>query len=518
MKAGIPGMVNPLLSCGIIIVLFLTASRLFDYRAGIIAAVTAVLSPSFLVMGASYFSHTAEIFFSVLFCYCIIRIMEQTGVKLHPAFPIIAAFAIIMLLLTRPGSGAAVVLGTAIPLLYHFIKTKNKNMIPSMLIVFSGVIAGAALLLIINKAQTGDYFLFAFNKYCTTELLGFRNGHTPLNGIWNFICLSMKDCFWICPLILTGVFTTVFIKKRIYGVLVFPAILYAALYFLFPAQGQVEFGSRYYLAPILLLIPLAAGGIVSLSDIIEKRFQGKAIGIIPVFFLMCCILVSGSVYPILINSTRQDYISTKELFNRFADPVPGNGKYITFIRTAPNDHSFVYTNNYPDFGNNKNIPVLFLSPEENQDLLKLYPDRTPLVVNYNRLSRNFNIEPYNTEMTASASDYIAAARNYKVCVSDPDKTESLLYMALSLETDNPEARYYLGYVLFEKKEYQKALDNFKRTIQTHPDALYYAAKCYGEMGEMSEAARLMKEYIEKYPSREKTPAARDRLKFYSERE
>ncbi|MCE1246009.1 MAG: tetratricopeptide repeat protein [Firmicutes bacterium] len=514
---GIPSLVNPLLSCGTIILLFLAGKELGGEKAGITAAFMAAFSPTFLILGATYFAHSSEVFFSLLFCYCVFWIMQKAdSPALLPAS--IAAFSAAIVLLIRPGSGAAVFAGGIIPLCYRCIFAREKRLILPSVIITLGALAGAGVLLGVNQAQTGNMLTFAFGKYRETETVGFINGHTPLKGLWNFICLSMKGSFWVFPIILTGAVATIIRRKNLFGVFTFPAVLFAALYFMYPSTGQVEFGARFYLAAVILLIPLAASGVYLIFDFLRDRFKIQYAGQVGMWVAAAGIFTIVSVIPSLMTVTRAEYGNNKGLRSFLLDPKPGSPeKFITFIRTAPNNHSFVYTINTPYPEKQKNICVLYLSPVENIEFMKQYPDRTPLVMNFSQTA-GFGFEPYNRDIQPSASDYIAAGINYRISVFDNEKAENLLFLALSLEPENAQARFQLGTLLFEKREYEKALQMFMKIKNTEPDSLYYAGKCYSGLGDIKQAARCMKEYLEKYPNREKSPAAQDRLKYYSERE
>src|SRR5262249_30612645 len=74
---GVPRLVNPLLGAGTLLLLYAMGKRLYTPHIGLLAALFALASPYFLFNTASYFAHTASLFFVALLLFLLMQGWEE---------------------------------------------------------------------------------------------------------------------------------------------------------------------------------------------------------------------------------------------------------------------------------------------------------------------------------------------------------------------------------------------------------------------------------------------------------
>jgi len=194
---GIRSFLNPIMAAGSLVLLYLIGKKIHSRKAGLLSAFFALISPTFLLTGATYFPHTASGFFTLLFIYAILKLEERKKTYLF----LLAGIFIIAVLLIRPSDGGIVMMGF-IPLAVYvlFRSGGKKEAVKGILIIFSLFIAGIGLLMLVNNAQTGNSLLFGFLKYSSDEKWGMGTfGHHPLAGLWNLLFTIMRSGFWLTP-------------------------------------------------------------------------------------------------------------------------------------------------------------------------------------------------------------------------------------------------------------------------------------------------------------------------------
>ena len=192
--------INPFFSALSLVILYLLGKSLLGKTGGILAVFFALSSPLFFLLGGTYFPHNTAALLCLFFTWTLIKSEDEKSGWFYPvAGGITAGF----LPHIRPGDGLVMFPGNIPLIIYLFIKSEKKKIFLSkMFIIFLLFLAGAVLLLMINKIQNGDLFLFGYEKYDPEDKWGFGvSGHTPLKGLWNSVFSFMRNSFWTVPFI-----------------------------------------------------------------------------------------------------------------------------------------------------------------------------------------------------------------------------------------------------------------------------------------------------------------------------
>src|SRR5262249_30204014 len=76
---GMPRLVNPVLGAGTLLLLYAIGKRLYTRQVALLAALFALASPYFLFNTASYFAHTASLFFVALLVFLLMQGWEESS-------------------------------------------------------------------------------------------------------------------------------------------------------------------------------------------------------------------------------------------------------------------------------------------------------------------------------------------------------------------------------------------------------------------------------------------------------
>ncbi len=179
-------------------------SRLAGRAWGTAAAALLLVSPLFLLTGATLLSHPTSYFALALAAYAGIRVLGGG----RDAWGLAAGLALGLLLLTRPWT--AVTLGL-FPVLLGLAALRRGRRAAAALAVLGGL-AGVAVFLLYNRATTGHAFTTGYQALRTGGMKEFGFGtiipgvhdHTPLQGLVNAALLALRLHFWALgwPLIL----------------------------------------------------------------------------------------------------------------------------------------------------------------------------------------------------------------------------------------------------------------------------------------------------------------------------
>lgn len=484
--------VNPILSAFCVIIIYLLAKRLSGKKpAAAAAAILAAISPFFFLNGGTYFNHTSESFFVLLFTYLVILSLE----KEKTTYIIGAGLCIVFAVLIRPTDGAAAFAGIIPLIAYRSFKSGNyKKKLASFTPVFILFLIGISLLLVVNKVQTGSFTTFGYQKYMPEEKLGFGTfGHTPVKGLWNFSYSMMRLSFWIAPLIfLMGVLSVFDDKSHARFLLVIPVAM-AAVYFSYYSLGNIEIGSRYYLPGYPIIVATASVGISLVEDFLKKNDLPGAKTFITCFFLIIFLFLVSGVFPRLLPTVKTQYFSNVDAFKRIVDP-PGIGqKSLIFMkRDAPVYRNVILTRNFWRYKQEKHLQVLYLDPEENSDLISMFPDRKVYTANYDPRLGKYVITP-GIDNKKNAENFYWAGHNYDQGLKK-ERAKKSFRKAVELDSDYSPAWYQLAVLNFLAGEYKKAAEisqEMSRSGKDRSGFLYIAARSYGKMGEYEKAACIM---------------------------
>ena len=348
---------------------------------------------------------------------------------------------------------------------------------------------------LVNKSQTGSLLRLGFQVYSPDEKWGFGiNGHTPIKGLWNTIYALMRNSFWTAPFIGILAFLSIFYRKAEAKILLVIPVLFILFYAGFWNTGAIEIGSRFYYPAFLALIIPACAGLLFL----EEKFQKVTAPclFIPVFLAAVAVYCIAGIYPRILKFIGEKY----EFYSKpMAELVAYNDgdNTIMFLRCPVPMQNAQLTRNRLGFRNQKNIFVLYLAPEENKMLMKLFPGRKALEVTYDLKENKYIITPLNNK--ASAENYFTAAANYWYCVRDMEKGLDLFKKASESAPEDPHLSFALAKAYIDRKKYNEALQVLISLTQTpgYEQSWYLLGKCLGYLGKKDQSAQAFKIYMGK---------------------
>jgi hypothetical protein len=490
--AGLPFLVNALLAAFTVVLLFLIGERLYGAEGGLLAALWGLVTPFFIMSSGTYFPHTAAALFSLLFVYLLLRTFEAD----RWIFPALAGLAMTMLLLVRPADAVVLFISLAPLMAYHLVRAQDRMRAVrklGLLAVLS--LIGIGLLLAVNAAQNGHPLVFGYQKYLAGERWGFGpNGHTVLRGLWHTAYSLMRAGAWGVPLV--GLFTAVslFTRKWSLRMLVLPVLGGLALYAGYFTLAVFEIGPRYYLTMYLLALVPAAGGAVLVRDALARKRVPGANAFLATLALGTVLFTGIGLWPRLAASVRSQTSTLAKVSRLLADP-PVESPSLIFLR----DHMYLkntyLTRNYPSYRSSRHVYVLYLTPEDNEKVLALFPDRKSYSTFVNPATGELEFLP-GVDDSLSASSYVAAGLNY--VEFDPHRAAEAFRRAYELEPAEPAIMMNLARAYDLAGDKANAVAMYARFLQTgatdmRDPALFALATALRDLGEPGEALKVYAE-------------------------
>jgi len=195
--AGAPWLVNPLIACGLVLLVSRLAVRNSDAGASTSRAAAWLLatSPFVLFMGGSFMAHPAAMMWTALALVSYLGYVEGRPLTGAVALPVASA----LLLLTRPIDAAALLLAIAADALMRGAGARRRR---GLMLMGAGLAAAGVITLLDNARLTGSALEPPVSRYFDTHYhpganrLGFGAdvgltwdfsppGHTPLEALWN---------------------------------------------------------------------------------------------------------------------------------------------------------------------------------------------------------------------------------------------------------------------------------------------------------------------------------------------
>lgn len=497
----IPLAVNPIIAVATMILLFLLARFLYDEKTAFISLIAVLLMPAFILYGATMMNHTSAGFFAVLLVYSVFRDINKNSAKWH----ILTAISAAMLVNIRPVDAALVCIPTFLYLLFSLLKSKErKNILLTISSLTVGLLMGGLFLGIGNYIQNGSFMKLSFSVYNPDEKWGFRmEGHSTVRGLWNVIYSVLRMTYWTLPFFLELSILALFEKKRKTGLIWLIFLCYILFFIGYYTIGGGEYGSRYlYVGYILLSVPFARG-LIMLGEFIENRTKFKGFSY-KLFMPASIIIMLFFIYPQAYGNTTH-YINQYYIMDRMEkNVIPQGQKTLIFLFHS----GLVDTVNHPDLKAD-NIRVIFLEPEKNSKLIKIYPDRKPYVYYFDFTKQSNVLVPYPEELIKSPEKlnknflswtYFNAGLNYEIRVRDSSKSEQFFLRAIELDPDNMSARLNIAFNYYKNGDFKKTKESYSDILKRNPDLtipLYYLGRIEGKQGNYKKAISYLNEYIKR---------------------
>lgn len=518
---GVEWMVDCLCAALSILFLYLICKKLYGRRAGIVSALFAIFSPMFILLGASYLSHTSFGLAMLIFIYSVLCIDEKNYAVCFAAAGAALAYA----LNARPADGVVLVFGSIPLLAYLYKKSEFKKSFKIGLIMISIALAlGLGVIFIVNYVQGGDFFTLGFTRYNPHDTWGIGSeGHTLAAGIWHLLFSIMRLSFWAMPFM--GILS-VFALRKTKPIGIYLAIISLVfVVFNLGAHGmdRIGFGPRYYYLNLLIYMILGGGGIVNLAAWLERR--KKISGSIFISSLMAgsIIYMTFSVYAVILPFVHSKYVEDSAIVNKLKNVKGVKDNAIFFIKGSPNFVNTKFTRNSWKLDGQKRINALFLMPEENERQIEYFKNRNPYVVVWNDKNADFDAFPYKMG-SRTANDYFQAALNYNDlnasrAIDPKAKAEEAYKEALKLDPDNVIIRSGYAIFCFENKKYEKAVEMFSSLVTDAPNDshYFYLARGIGEQGHYADAIKCFEIVLEKFPKSFYCDKAIDWINYYNKK-
>lgn len=516
--AGMDFAVNAACAALSLVLLYLVGRRLLGPGGGALSVFFAGLSPFFLLPAGTYFPHTSSGLFTLVYAYCLVA-AAQDGKWRHT---LCAGLSIAYLVQIRPQDGVLALVGTA-PLAVYLARRQlqrtpetARHALARLALVLGFFALGVAVLLLVNKAQTGNAMLFAFFKYEPTEKWGFGTlSHSPLRGLWDVTYIFMRAGFWAVPF--TGLLALVSVVKKqaAAALLAVPAAAFVAFYFFYYDLGGIDFGLRFYLPALLLLCVPAAAGVLALKDMWQRtRLPGSA-GFVPSLVGVLALFMALAVLPRVVAEVGSRLQQSTNLYRQTTQPPEVQGRSIIFLGDDPDRKNNVFTRNSWQYDQQTNLVVFYLTPRENLELIQRFPDRQPYLVSFNRETKRYAVAS-QIDNSESPHSYLVAARNYRYGVKDYDRAEQAYTSAIGLDPSNLNLYVELGGLHVTRKQYDRAVTIYRAVLRTgqYPAVQYLLGRVLGEMGNTTEAIQVLETFADTWQDDVLKTKAQGWIDFY----
>lgn len=394
--------INPILGTFSIIVIFFLAKRLLQTNVALLTILLMLISPFFLLLSASYMSHTPALFFTALSLYLLTKkAYFLSGVMLG------------LLFITRPFNSLLLAPFLSLSLLVKSFIYSNKMKVHAQLYKLLKILVKISFPLLVfiflqflyNYYLSGSFIKFPYQVYGPYISVGFGEkgvewpvDFTPYKSLGNiaFNFYSLLDMLFAWPYFLTLSFIpfAFFAKRKIMPLFLLIFFFIHVLGYFFYFGAGTFYGPRYWLEPSFSLIMLTALGIVNLYEILKLRF-----GKIPTFMSVSCIVLLLFLYGgYRLFSTLPFYKSYNGMYKVEMPKIETSalvfieghnvwqeyGRY--FFQQSPNlTDKIIFARNESIHNVPKN-----LSPLDNKILINYFKNRKPyLVKNGNLIELNY---------------------------------------------------------------------------------------------------------------------------------
>ncbi|MCM8776113.1 MAG: glycosyltransferase family 39 protein [Candidatus Omnitrophica bacterium] len=317
-------LINPILGTLSLIVLFLTARRLYGRGIAVVSVLLFAFSPFFIFNSASYFTHTLCALLILLASFLTRTYLDQPKKRYALLSGIFMGWAAI----TRSYTAALCLW----PLLIYAVLKKKKEAIPYLVLTFMGAAPLLLLNFYFNYRITGNPFLYPVHWYYPDfKIFGFDEAYPWQRAL-------SKTCFWFELLVFWSGPSILFVyiyflaaavlKQRPLSIndLIFLSLIIG--YAWFRDFGGNQYGPRYYYEayPFLVLSVtsklLGPGG--DLGNIKMKNFL---ISILALGFLF-----NLAVLPVITRLEHQAIVERQDVYQQVKEHQIKNA--VVFLKSG----------------------------------------------------------------------------------------------------------------------------------------------------------------------------------------
>jgi tetratricopeptide (TPR) repeat protein len=510
--------VNAVAAGLVLAVLYLIGRYVLGPLGGILSVFFAGLSPCFLLPAGTYFPHTASALFALLYVYWLLRTLDTARLR----YAIGSGAALAYLLQIRPQDAVLVLLGTIPLAVYTMLRPKSAFKPARRALALAPIpvlfIAGAVLLMLTNRAQTGSTTLFGFFKYEPGERWGFGTmGHTPVRGLWNMAYTFMRAGFWSVPFAALLAVVSLTGRQVRAALLALPAIPFACFYLGYYDLAGMDPGVRYYMPALALLAVPAAGGLLALQARWQRSRVPGASTLVPSFVCLVAAFMAVAVLPPLLSQVRASLRASTAIYSQVEDPAGVTGRAIIFLGEDLDRKNNLFVHSPWRRGSQDNLTVYYLTPRENQELLRLFPDRKPYLLWFDQKAGRYRATA-GLDNSETSRNYLIAARNYRYAVEDFAAAEKAYQRAVALDPRNPNPVVEMAGLYVSHKDYEKALPLYRAVASTgsYISVRYLLGRTLGELGRKEEALTVLRDFVEATPDPLLKAKARGWIEAWSE--
>jgi len=363
---GVPRLVNPVLGAGTLLLLYAMGKRLYTPQIGLLAALFALASPYFLFNTASYFAHTASLFFVALLLFLLLQGWDER----RSLYFLLAGLSGGAAFLVRPFDQCVVLIPVGLFLVVA--RVRQQLGMPHVAAFGCGQLIGFLLFLLYNTLQNGAPLVTGYHVADAWMERWFGLGL----WMWDYTgAYLVKLLIWSFPalpiLALVALFASAPERVKrwercLASILLALIIAYAIIAF----PDWPAYGPRYYYNGFLAIPLLGAKGCLMLCERLKKRHL--------VLLLLGAVLLNfGVVFPFHSVTTYTDIYAMNDVERQVQQVNPGRA--LIFLAPDP-ESGQAPTRNAIDFQSDT-VYVLDMG-EQNARLMAAYPGRRYFLYQY----------------------------------------------------------------------------------------------------------------------------------------
>ncbi len=365
---GVPRLVNPLLGAGTLLLLYTMGKKLYTPQIGLLAALFALASPYFLFNTASYFAHTASLFFVALLLFLLMQGWDERS----SLYFFLAGLSGSAAFLVRPFDQGAVLIPVGI---FLVVSRARKQLSTHHVAAFGlGHLHGFLLFLLYNTFQNGHPLVTGYHvadawmeRWFGLELWMWEYTVSYLVRLltWSFPALPILA---LCPLFTSSDERAKRWERCLASIVLALIVAYAMIAF----PDWPAYGPRYYYSGFLAIPLLGAKGLALLFEKSKKRL------LIPLL-IGAVLLNFGVVFPAHSTMVYKVIYEMNDFERQVRQINPGQA--LVFLTPDP-ESGQAPTRNALDFRGN--IVYALDMGEENARLMAAYPGRRYFLYQYDQ--------------------------------------------------------------------------------------------------------------------------------------